>query len=234
MPGSIKTKEVAAGFFDFGETLATLVPSKEELFVRAGASIGLELELESVRRAYQIVDFHNKYSSIHVKDREAFYRHYNQQLAEALGVSSHFAKLGPALSSQFRNEKKWQLFEEVPEVLSRLQEMDVPLAVVANWDSNLPSCIEELGIRKFFSAIIASEAVGVEKPDPAIFRRAADELSLSVETDRILYVGNEYRADVLGARAAGLTPVLIDRDGLYQHADCLRFTSLLQWLETMQ
>jgi putative hydrolase of the HAD superfamily len=234
LSSGLKLSDVAAVFFDFGDTLATLVPSREELFVRAAASLGLELGLEAVQRAYQIVDFHNKYSSVHITDREGFYQSYNAQLAEALGISSHIARLNPALASQFRNEKKWQLFAEVPEVLGRLREFQFPLAIVANWDSNLSTLTEQLGIRSAFSAVVPSQLAGVEKPDAAIFRLAAEELSLSLPSQRILYVGNEYRADVLGARAAGLTPVLIDRKHLYRQADCARFDSLLEWLDAMQ
>ncbi|HEY3028091.1 MAG TPA: HAD family hydrolase [Pyrinomonadaceae bacterium] len=225
--------DVKAVFFDFGDTLATLVPSKEELFIRAARSLGMELELEAVKRAYQIVDFHNKYSYLHVHDREAFYYNYNQQLAEALGISSLFSGLNPALIAQFRNDKKWELFAEVPDALAHPKLHHLPLALVANWDSNLSSLTEQLGIRQTFSAIVPSQTAGVEKPDAAIFELAAAELSLSVKSDRILYLGNEYRADVVGARAAGLIPVLIDRGHLYPHADCVRFTSLLEWLENM-
>lgn len=230
----LRLSEVDAIFFDFGETLATLAPSKEELFIQAARSVGLQLELEAVRRAYQIVDFHNKYSSVHVSDRVGFYENYNQQLAEALGISSHFSRLNPVLVARFRNDKKWELFDDVPETLRRLRGKGLPLALVANWDKSLPDLTEQLGIRQEFSAVVSSQAAGVEKPDPAIFLLAANKLSLSVETERILYLGNEYRADVMAARAAGLTPVLIDRSSRYKHADCLRFTSLFEWLERMQ
>jgi FMN phosphatase YigB (HAD superfamily) len=91
-----------------------------------------------------------------------------------------------------------------------------------------------MGIRSHFSLVVPSQLAGVEKPDAAIFRLAAEELSLSLPSQLILYVGNEYRADVMGARAAGLTPILIDRRRLYLHADCPRFDSLLEWLDTMQ
>lgn len=230
----LRWSEVDAVFFDFGDTLATLAPSKEELFIHAARSVGLQLELAAVRRAYQIVDFHNKYSSLHVRERESFYEHYNGLVAEALGISGSLSRLLPALAEQFRRNTQWRLFDEVPEALVLLREQRLPLALVANWDTNLSDLVQQFGIRQEFSAVVSSQAAGVEKPDPALFLRAADELSLSVETQRILYVGNEYRADVLGARAAGLTPVLIDRHSLYQHADCLRFASLMEWLEKMQ
>ena len=80
---------------------------------------------------------------------------------------------------------------------------------------------------------MASETASVEKPDPAIFLIATKTLSLSPHEQTILYVGNDYSLDVMGARAAGLTPVLIDRYALYPHADCLRFASLDEWLEAM-
>lgn len=236
MPESaeLRLSTVKAVFFDFGDTLAALSPSKEELFQRAAHSIGMELGLEAIRRAYQVVDFRTKYSSVHVTDREGFYRDFNEQLCEALGISSRCDELHPALIAQFKREKKWQLIAEVPEALRRLRALKLPLALVANWDSNLPELTERLGIRDAFSVIVASQAAGVEKPDPAIFLRAARELSLEVENDHVLYVGNEYRADVMGARSAGLTPVLIDRNRLYPHADCLCFPSLLDWLDAMQ
>lgn len=47
------------------------------------------------------------------------------------------------------------------------------------------------------------------KPDPAAFVAGCDRLGL--HPSRVAYVGDSVRADVLGAAAAGLTPVWIDR-----------------------
>jgi putative hydrolase of the HAD superfamily len=221
-----------AVFFDFGDTLVALSPAKEELFVNAARTIGVELGLDTVKRAYQIVDFHNKFSSVLGMVREDFYRNYNAQLCEALGISSYCDKLQPALTAQFKQHQGWQLIPDAAAVLDRLYQRGVPLALVANWDSNLPDVAEKLGIKRFFDNIVPSQSAGVEKPDPAIFAIALKQLSLSSQADQVLYIGNEYRADVLGARVAGLVPVLIDKDGVYPHADCLRFASLREWLES--
>lgn len=229
----VKLTSVDAVLFDFGETLASLKPPKEELFISAARSIGLELTFPAVQRAYQIVDFNNKYSSVTVTDRAGFYNHYNRQLAEALGISSHFAQLGPALMEHFRLEKHWSLFDDTKRALDRLQKSGLPLAVVANWDKDLPTLLDRLGIGGHFSCVVASAAAGVEKPDRRIFQLALAEITLSVPQPVVLYVGNEYRADVVGARAAGLTPVLIDRYALYPHADCHRFASLDEFIEAM-
>jgi radical SAM superfamily enzyme YgiQ (UPF0313 family) len=70
------------------------------------------------------------------------------------------------------------------------------------------------------------------KPRPLI--EDLDELSLSgASPQSAFYIGNDYRMDVLGARAAGLTPILIDRDNLFPYADCLRFESLTKCLDLL-
>jgi len=43
-----------------------------------------------------------------------------------------------------------------------------------------------------------------------------------------VYAGDIYSIDVVGARAAGLRPVLVDEGGLYPDADCPRVRSLAE------
>ena len=219
-------KNVDAVLFDCGETLVTLKPSREEIFVRAAKSIGVDLRQESVRRAYQLVDFGNKYSSVNVRERNDFYRTYNRQLCDALGIAVCFEELHPTLSALFERETQWALVDGAQELLAELDRRKLKLGLVANWDRNLGALAEGLGVRHYFDIVVPSEEVGVEKPDPGIFRIALDQLRMSRSPERVLYVGNEYRADVIGSRSAGLTPVLIDCPDLYPHADCLRFRSL--------
>jgi FMN phosphatase YigB (HAD superfamily) len=51
--------------------------------------------------------------------------------------------------------------------------------------------------------------------------------------ERSLYVGDNYYADVVSSRAAGLTPVLLDPERIFPEADCRvidGLTELLAWL----
>ena len=56
--------------------------------------------------------------------------------------------------------------------------------------------------------ILDSQVVGLEKPDPRIFALALD--TLGVTAARAVHVGDSCRADVNGARAAGVTPLHFD------------------------
>lgn len=58
-----------------------------------------------------------------------------------------------------------------------------------------------------FETVIVSAEVGAHKPDPAMFERA----KTAIDADRYVMVGDDYEADVQGARAAGFTPIHVER-----------------------
>jgi putative hydrolase of the HAD superfamily len=85
------------------------------------------------------------------------------------------------------------------------------LVVVSNWDSSLHERLQETGLAPLLDGAIASAELGAAKPDGAIFERA---LALAgVAAADAWHVGDDLAADVEGARAAGIRPVLIARDG---------------------
>lgn len=213
-----------------------MVPSKEELFIKAASSAGLKLDIEEVKIAYRIVDFHIKYSSIKIKnakERSYFYHDYNKHLCEALGISNYFIKLNPMLIQNFKRQREWTLIKDVKVVLKNLLKKDILLSIVANWDQQLSFQVKNLGIKKYFASVVASQEVGFEKPDTKIFEYALNTNSLCTEKDCVLYIGNEYETDVIGARMAGLVPVLIDSNKYYPYADCLRFDSIIHWYRSL-
>ena len=74
--------------------------------------------------------------------------------------------------------------------------------------------------------VIDSGAVGVSKPDPRIFHIALDAIGIAA-TDA-WYVGDMPAIDVVGARAAGLWPIVMDPFGLQGGADYQRVTTLAE------
>ncbi len=84
------------------------------------------------------------------------------------------------------------------------------LALISNFD--YAPYVHDLMVRwelePFFDTILVSDAVGVKKPHPDIFRQALQRLELSPE--QTIHVGDS-REDVEGALGAGIRPVWIDR-----------------------
>jgi HAD superfamily hydrolase (TIGR01509 family) len=97
------------------------------------------------------------------------------------------------------------------ESLRRLRAAGLRLGVVSNSDGRVEEALAASGLRDCFDVVIDSSLVGVEKPDPAIFRAALDALGIGPE--EALYVGDLYEVDVVGARAAGIEAVLLTPSG---------------------
>jgi HAD superfamily hydrolase (TIGR01549 family) len=125
-------------------------------------------------------------------------------------------------------EKRLRLWsarlDDVPEALASLQRAEIPLVVVSNSDGSCERLLTSVGLRGFFRGVIDSQLVGVEKPDPRIFSHAL-EISRS-DPARTLHVGDMHAADVVGARAAGIHPVLLDPYGDWGDVDCATATGV--------
>jgi putative hydrolase of the HAD superfamily len=105
------------------------------------------------------------------------------------------------------------------------------LGVVSNAEGRVERDLDGAGYAGLFETVVDSHLVGVEKPDPKIFRIAMERMSISPET--AVYLGDVPAVDVAGARAAGLTPVLLDRHDLYPSTDAPRLRSIAElpgWL----
>ncbi len=98
------------------------------------------------------------------------------------------------------------------------------MAIVSNADGKVARMMKHLRLDHFFECIIDSKLVDVEKPDPAIFNLALQELKLPAQA--CIYIGDNYDRDVVGARRAGLTPVLIDPFDVVPERDVLRIKAL--------
>ncbi len=99
--------------------------------------------------------------------------------------------------------------------LMQLRRAGVPIGVVSNASGQIEACLANQGVCQVgpgagvpVSVVVDSEVVGVAKPDPAIFSPALDALGLPPE--RVAYVGDSVRNDVVGATAAGLVPLHLD------------------------
>ena len=121
---------------------------------------------------------------------------------------------------------------DVPESLARFRRLGLRLVVVSNANGTVRAKLERLGLASFFETILDSQEEGVEKPDPRLFERAL--VRSGAAREQTLHAGDLYEVDVVGARAAGIAPVLVDRGGLYPDADCPRVATLLELADRLE
>jgi 2-haloalkanoic acid dehalogenase type II len=69
--------------------------------------------------------------------------------------------------------------------------------------------IEKLDITKYFEEIIVSGDLGHHKPDSRIFNEMTQRMG--VEPSEIIYIGNDYRKDIVGAHGVGWSTAWVNR-----------------------
>jgi putative hydrolase of the HAD superfamily len=98
----------------------------------------------------------------------------------------------------------------IDDLLAGLSGRGLKLGIVSNGETALQwRNIDAIGLRDRMDVVLVSEEQGLRKPDPAIFRRAADRLGLA--PDACMFVGDNPVADVLGARNAGMRAVWLEK-----------------------
>lgn len=120
------------------------------------------------------------------------------------------AWLDEVIATHFQPET-YELYPDVLPTLQALQAHGIPMGVVSDWDSQLPSILAGLGIDRYFRFVVASGAVGMAKPSAAIYQLALEHGGAQARD--VLMVGDSYYGDVCGARGAGLDAFLLDRTG---------------------
>ncbi|GHF66391.1 putative hydrolase of the HAD superfamily [Amycolatopsis bartoniae] len=95
-------------------------------------------------------------------------------------------------------------------LLGHLCEEGYSLALVTNASDHSEGIFDHLGLREYFDVTVFSYRVGYLKPDPRIYRCALDGLGLPAALCG--YVGDGGDQELWGARAAGFTTILVDRD----------------------
>jgi putative hydrolase of the HAD superfamily len=106
---------------------------------------------------------------------------------------------------------RFRPYPEVPGVLAALRARGDAIVIVSNWDVSLHGVLQRTGLEPLVDAVVTSAELGAAKPDPRIFEHA---LALAgARAQDALHVGDDVAADVEGARAAGITPVLVARAG---------------------
>jgi putative hydrolase of the HAD superfamily len=137
-----------------------------------------------------------------------------------------------SLIANTQSSANWdQILPGTREALERIRR-DYAIAVISNADGKIDAVLRRCGIDDCFASITDSGNVGHEKPHPAIFAAALEQMKADpVES---LYVGDVYSVDYVGARNAGMQAVLFDVAGAYRNQKAPRVESLTElesWLK---
>jgi HAD superfamily hydrolase (TIGR01509 family) len=166
-------------------------------------------------------------------DQQRGWTYFNLVLTAAgVPLSDATAAALAELHTYHQTHNLWETVpDEVRPSLQALRALGLRLVVLSNANGTLHRAFDRLGLTSAFDVIFDSYNEGVEKPDPRFFHIALERSGADAATT--MHVGDLYHVDVAGARAAGLTPALLDVGDLYPECDCLRVRSLTELVATL-
>jgi HAD superfamily hydrolase (TIGR01662 family) len=221
---------VRAVLFDLDGTLRHNIPSSNHTFFDYAAQLGAADSSEQRLRTIRWVHYYWAQSPELMGDLEIyhtlsdeFWTFYAERTLTVFGCPPEQARtLAPQIHQRMSEE--YDPLDHVPpevhQTLQTLRDAGLRLAVVSNRDSAFEEQLEALELNQYFEFAIAAGVLDLWKPEAGIFLHAVERLGVTPE--QTMYVGDNYFADVVGAQNAGLKPVLIDPEGVFNdHVECL-------------
>src|SRR5258706_1935053 len=234
-------KNIKAILFDLDGTFRYNIPTGDQVFEKHALGLGLGISREDKARAQRWEAYYFARSPEiradmeEYKDRDAFWVNFIRRRLVAQGCPHQQAQtLAPKTSMYMAENYKPQTHipDEIFALLASLKESGYVLGVVSNRDDPFLEELKDLKLDSYFKFTLAAGEVKSFKPDTRIFEHALEMAGTSAPQS--MYVGDNYYADIIGSRRAGLTPVLIDPGGLFPQADCAVIKSFSEFPDLLK
>ena len=207
-------------FLDAVGTLFGVRNSVGEVYGEIADQFGVEVSVKEVNRAfYNSFKQSNKMAFPGVEPQEIPTKEYEWwkaiaiQTFQTVGVFDRFSDFDSffeELYAYFATEKPWFVYPDVYPTLEYWQKLGIEMGVLSNFDSRLYPVLKKLNLAEFFTSITISTEVGAAKPDRQIFHAALQKHNCLPES--AWHIGDSYKEDYQGAKAAGLKAIWLKRN----------------------
>ncbi|MDX2228662.1 MAG: HAD-IA family hydrolase [Leptolyngbyaceae cyanobacterium bins.349] len=206
-------------FLDAVGTLFGVQGSVGEQYARVALNFGIPLPIEEIDWAF-IKSFKaagtpafgdTDASELKAKEYDWWFNLAVQTFKDA-GFYHRFTDFGAffaALYDYFESAEPWYVYPEVPTMLQRWQDLNIPLGIISNFDSRIYAVLRSLQLTPYFSSITISTEAGVAKPDRQIFEIALQKHKC--HTAQAIHIGDSFDDDYQAANAAGLRGIWLRR-----------------------
>lgn len=219
-------------FFDVDDTLLEWAVTYPEAFAQVAAEAGVAVTPEQVlaELSAHSGDVYAECVSRHAArgDMRDFWLDYDGRILAALGVSRDLPHHARRVVDVLSHPDACRLFPEVAGVLQTLAERGARLGIITGRPLADPD-LRRLGILHYFDPIFDAFKARTSKEHGRMFHLAAEAAARAGVP--AWHIGDNYRGDVLGARAAGLRPIFLDRHEIHGEVDCPKVRDLREAVE---
>lgn len=166
---------------------------------------------------------------------DAFWLNYSERNLLSMGFTPQQAKdFAPKLNAHMRENFKpvSHIYPETVTTLDELRRRGYQIGLLTNRPRPIHRDMHDFALDLHMDFFLTASQLGAFKPRKEIFTKLLDFLSL--DKDEVLYVGDNYYADIVGARNAGLQCLLLNWSGLYEDPDCDQIKSISDLLDIFE
>jgi HAD superfamily hydrolase (TIGR01549 family) len=226
----IDKSNITTILFDLDGTIRYTKPDGNHLFREFVRSKGFEItkETEFLSMAWthkfwaDSQDFSNDVEE-YGRGTEKFWENYSRRHLLSLGLSEEYATEMSVPVREYMGSLRENYQDDVPDeaytMLKELRENGYCLGLVTNRGEPIAELVEKLDLQDKFDFYLYAGEVDSWKPDEKIFLEALSRAGASPE--QTVYVGDNYYADVVGSKNAGIFPIFIDPVGWMDDPDCM-------------
>lgn len=201
-------------FFDYGGTL--VVENKFDNYLGLKSALQdakIDIDDNAIRKTAEIL------KSLH-KEMLSIGEDYNIEILTLSVMKAIFSQKGITLDFDkerfeyvfWKNATSHNLVENVTDVLEALKKRNIITGVISNLSftgNTLKKIIDDLLPDNNFCCVLSSADYLFRKPNPIIFEIALNMNGIT-SAQNVWYCGNSLKNDILGAKNAGMYPVLFD------------------------
>lgn len=204
--------------FDITETLLNFPIAPGVMYAKVGKEFGVCVDSEKIIEQFKK---HWKYMKINHPNfglktigwekwwKEIVVKSFEGSLEQKAELAI-LNKIATHLVEIYKTPEGWETAKGAHELLAHLNNCNVPLGIISNFDDRLETIMKAMNLHHYFKFVITSYSSGFEKPDSHIFHLALSHCR--IKSCNALHVGNTPDIDYLGAINAGWNAVLVHHD----------------------
>lgn len=224
-------------FFDLVNTLVRYDPPPEHLQGSALRRLGMDVTELDLRRGHWAANEYFTQESARwsmekrpQEEKEKVWLNFELTFLRSAGIDASPELAIEMLRLLREVERRVVPFEDTVPTLGALRNQGLVVGLISNLDMTMDQFCPDVDLASHLDLLVISHEVGCEKPHPEIFELALQRSG--ARASEAIMVGDQYYSDIVGAVAAGLKPLWLDRDSMFDDRNgCQRISGLMEILD---